>query len=65
MTVHPASGPTAVQEAVAVAEAALALSGHVLDPRTRVLIAEMARHEISADQAVEQIIAHYVGRSDR
>lgn len=57
--------PSPVQEAVALAEAALAVAGLELEPRTRVLIAETIRHDISAEQAIEQIVTQYAGCNDR
>lgn len=39
----------------------MALAGHELDAFTRKLMAEMTWGELSGDQAVEQIIAHFAG----
>ncbi len=47
---------TAVSEAVAVTEAALALAGCELHPFTRELTAKMGRGEITGDQAVAMIL---------
>lgn len=53
------SAPSVLQEAVALADAALALCGHDLNPITRALIAEVSRGEVAAEQAIEHVLAHY------
>ncbi len=57
--------PSPVQEAVALAEAALAVAGLQLEPRTRVLMAETIRRDISAEQAIGQIVTQYAGCNDQ
>ncbi|WP_396908334.1 antitoxin VbhA family protein [Mycolicibacterium sp.] len=51
------------REAIAVTEAALALSGHELHPYTSELMEQMDSGDITADEAVEAIIARFVGTS--
>ena len=52
------SAPTAA-EASEVAEAALALAGHDVPDEARDLVAKIGRGEISADLAVQAIIARH------
>lgn len=59
------SAPSPVQEAVALAEAALALAGNELHPRTRQLIVEVGRGELPIGKAVEQILSHYTAPGAR
>lgn len=47
------------KEATQVAEAALALAGHDVPEEARDLAAKVGRGEISAEQAVQAIIARY------
>jgi len=54
---------SAAQEAAAVTQTALALAGHELDPFTREVTDKMGRGELTGDEAVEAIIAHFAGRS--
>ena len=49
--------------AAAVTQTALALAGHELDPFTREVTDKMGRGELTGDEAVEAIIAHFAGRS--
>jgi hypothetical protein len=49
--------PAGPQEAAAVTKAALGLAGHSVDPFTRELTDKMGRGELTADQAVEAILA--------
>lgn len=57
--------PKDAAEAVAVAEAAVALAGGQVHPITRDLIEAMGRGEISGDQAAEAIIAQFVEAPQR
>lgn len=50
-----------VEEAIAVADTALALAGYEVPQFVRDLEARIARGEITADEAVAQIIAHHTG----
>jgi hypothetical protein len=53
------------QEAAAVAAAAVGLAGHEVAPFTRELIAAMCRGQLTGDQAVAVIMAHFVDGSPR
>lgn len=58
MTAH--SGMPLAREAAAVAEAAVAIAGGVIDPFTRELVAKIGRGELTGDQAAAEIIARFV-----
>lgn len=58
MTAH--SGMPLAREAAAVAEAAVAIAGGVIDPYTRELVAKLGRGELTGDQAAAEIIARFV-----
>lgn len=59
------SSPSALQEAVALADAALALGGHTLHPLTRALITGVYRGELAVEEAIEQILAHHTEYGSR
>lgn len=50
-----------MQEAVALAEAALAVGGQSVHPMTRGLIAGVIRSEMPVEQAIERVVAHHIG----
>jgi len=56
---------SAAREAVAVAQAALALSGHTIDEYTYELITKMGRGELTGDQAVEALLTRFIGSCRR
>jgi hypothetical protein len=53
--------PSAAREAAAVAQAALALSGHRMHGYTYELITKMGRGELTGDQAVEALLTRFIG----
>jgi hypothetical protein len=53
--------PCGAREAAAVAQAALALSGHGMDGYTYELITKMGRGELTGDQAVEALLTRFIG----
>ena len=53
--------PSAAREAAAVAQAALALSGHRMHGYTYELITKMGHGELTGDQAVEALLARFIG----
>ena len=54
--------PTAVDEHLAFADAALALAGQeVTDPALRAIVESAARHELTGDEAVAAIRRHVQG----
>lgn len=53
---------SSAEDAVAFADAALALAGHeVTDPALRAIMAKVARHEMTGDEAVAAIRQHVQG----
>lgn len=57
--------PQETAEAMAVAEAAVALAGGEVHPITRDLIQEMGRGNLSGDQAAQAIITQFVEAPQR
>jgi hypothetical protein len=53
--------PFAAREAAAVAQAALALSGHRMDGYIYELITKMGRGELTGAQAVEAVLTRFIG----
>ena len=61
MTIVTDSASSQVEEAMAVADTALALAGYEVPQFVRDLEARIARGELTADDAVAQIIARQTG----
>ena len=54
-----------MQEAVALAEAALAVGGQSMHPTTRGLIPGVVRSEMPVEQAINRVVSHHIGIDPR